>query len=139
MGGMNPCYICVSGYLNAVMQQSPRSLHGSSDPPSRARPQVMPSNFQMRGMHTILRDRETSNSDFVFYADRINRLLVEAGLGHLPFREKIITTPTGGWINAARARATPPALMLCAAAWPVCAQSRPFRCRVGSTSHAANQ
>ncbi|EFJ49474.1 hypothetical protein VOLCADRAFT_59311 [Volvox carteri f. nagariensis] len=57
--------------------------------------EVMPSNFQMRGMHTILRDRETSNSDFVFYADRINRLLVEAGLGHLPFQEKIVTTPTG--------------------------------------------
>ncbi|KXZ55679.1 hypothetical protein GPECTOR_2g1229 [Gonium pectorale] len=57
--------------------------------------EVMPSNFQMRGMHTILRDRETSNSDFVFYADRINRLLVEAGLGHLPFTEKIVTTPTG--------------------------------------------
>ena len=56
----------------------------------------MPSNFQMRGMHTILRDRETSNSDFVFYADRINRLLVEAGLGHLPFLEKIVTTPIGG-------------------------------------------
>ena len=57
--------------------------------------QVMPSNFQMRGMHTILRDRDTSPNDFVFYADRINRLLVEAGLGHLPFREKTVMTPTG--------------------------------------------
>lgn len=59
--------------------------------------QVMASNYQLRGMHTILRDRNTSKSDFVFYADRINRLLVEAGLGHLPFTEKIVTTPTGGW------------------------------------------
>ncbi|PNW72116.1 hypothetical protein CHLRE_16g681850v5 [Chlamydomonas reinhardtii] len=57
--------------------------------------EVMPSNFQMRGMHTILRDRDTSPNDFVFYADRINRLLVEAGLGHLPFREKTVMTPTG--------------------------------------------
>ncbi len=46
-------------------------------------------------MHTILRDRETSKNDFVFYANRLNRLLVEAGLGHLPFSEKTVITPTG--------------------------------------------
>jgi len=57
--------------------------------------EVMPSNYQLRGMHTILRDRNTSKNDFVFMSDRINRLVVEAGLGHLPFREKIVTTPTG--------------------------------------------
>ena len=28
-------------------------------------PQVIPSNFQIRGMHTILRDRLTSKNDFV--------------------------------------------------------------------------
>ena len=48
--------------------------------------QVIPSNFQIRGMHTIIRDRETSTPDFVFYADRLLRLVVEASLGHLPFR-----------------------------------------------------
>lgn len=46
-------------------------------------------------MHTILRDASSSKNDFVFYADRLNRLIVEAGLGHLPFTEKIVTTPTG--------------------------------------------
>jgi uridine kinase len=50
--------------------------------------EVVPSNYQIRGMHTILRDRTTSKNDFVFYADRLNRLVVEAGLGHLPFIEK---------------------------------------------------
>lgn len=34
---------------------------------------------KIRGMHTIIRDRETSMSDFTFYADRLNRLVVEAG------------------------------------------------------------
>jgi hypothetical protein len=29
-------------------------------------------------------------------ANRLNRLVVEAGLGHLPFSEKTVTTPTGG-------------------------------------------
>ncbi|KAL4419150.1 hypothetical protein ABPG77_009126, partial [Micractinium sp. CCAP 211/92] len=56
---------------------------------------VIPSNFQIRGMHTIIRDRETSTPDFVFYADRLLRLVVEASLGHLPFREKVVVTPTG--------------------------------------------
>jgi uridine kinase len=50
---------------------------------------------QIRGMHTIIRDESTKANDFVFYADRINRLVVEAGLGLLPFNEKTVTTPTG--------------------------------------------
>ena len=37
-------------------------------------------------MHTIVRDRATSTADYVFYADRLLRLVVEASLGHLPFR-----------------------------------------------------
>lgn len=57
--------------------------------------EVIPSNFQIQGMHTIMRDRNTSKEDFVFYADRLNRLVVEAGLGHLPFSEACVTTPTG--------------------------------------------
>ncbi len=31
--------------------------------------QVLPSNFQIKGMHTILRDRLTSKNDFVFYSE----------------------------------------------------------------------
>lgn len=56
--------------------------------------EVIPSNYQIRGMHTIIRDQGTAKNDFVFYADRLNRLVVEAGLGHLPFREKTVVTPT---------------------------------------------
>ncbi|KDD72041.1 hypothetical protein H632_c3961p0, partial [Helicosporidium sp. ATCC 50920] len=57
--------------------------------------EVVPSNFQIRGMHTIIRDADTSTADFAFYADRLLRLVVEAGLGHLPFAEKTVLTPTG--------------------------------------------
>jgi len=46
-------------------------------------------------MHTLIRDRETTKHDFVFYSDRLIRLVVENGLGHLPFTEKQVTTPTG--------------------------------------------
>lgn len=57
--------------------------------------ELLPSNYQIRGMHTIIRDQDTKKNDFVFYANRLNRLVVEAGLGHLPFEEKTVTTPTG--------------------------------------------
>lgn len=43
-------------------------------------------------MHTIVRDGVTPKSDFVFYADRLLRLVVEAGLGHLPFEDRIVIT-----------------------------------------------
>ncbi|PWS22331.1 uracil phosphoribosyltransferase, partial [Enterococcus faecium] len=51
--------------------------------------------FEIRGMHTLIRDRDITTPDFVFYSDRLIRLVVEHGLGHLPFTEKQIITPTG--------------------------------------------
>ena len=37
--------------------------------------EVVPSNFQTTGMHTIIRDVKTNKTDFVFYADRLLRLV----------------------------------------------------------------
>ncbi|KAF3453261.1 hypothetical protein FNV43_RR03701 [Rhamnella rubrinervis] len=56
---------------------------------------VIQSTFQIRGMHTLIRDTQTTKHDFVFYSDRLIRLVVEHGLGHLPFTEKQVITPTG--------------------------------------------
>ncbi|OAY29538.1 uridine kinase-like protein 5 isoform X1 [Manihot esculenta] len=56
---------------------------------------VIFSTFQIRGMHTLIRDVKTTKHDFVFYADRLIRMVVEHGLGHLPFTERQIKTPTG--------------------------------------------
>ncbi|KAG2714844.1 hypothetical protein I3843_03G050400 [Carya illinoinensis] len=56
---------------------------------------VIQSTFQIRGMHTLIRDTDISKHDFVFYSDRLIRLVVEHGLGHLPFTEKQVVTPTG--------------------------------------------
>jgi len=50
---------------------------------------------QLRILMTIVRDKNTKRNDFIFYADRINRLLIEEGLNFLPSREKIIETRTG--------------------------------------------
>ncbi|CDY50103.1 BnaC01g43510D [Brassica napus] len=56
---------------------------------------VIQSTFQIRGMHTLIRDSQTTKHDFVFYSDRLIRLVVEHGLGHLPFSEMQVITPTG--------------------------------------------
>jgi uracil phosphoribosyltransferase len=50
---------------------------------------------QLRTLLTIIRDKETKRNDFIFYADRINRLLVEEGLNFLPIKEKTVETRTG--------------------------------------------
>lgn len=83
---------------------------------------IYDSMVQIRGMHTLIRDKDISKHDFVFYSDRLIRLVitlfnpelpntvgyhiyrsflytifqvVEHGLGHLPFTEKQVVTPTG--------------------------------------------
>jgi uracil phosphoribosyltransferase len=56
---------------------------------------VLPQTDQLRAMHTIVRDRDCSREDFVFYTERIIRLLVEAGLDLLPFEPHDVTTPVG--------------------------------------------
>lgn len=56
---------------------------------------LTPPSAQCRALHTLIRDRNTSREDFIFYSDRLLRLLVEDALGHLPFTEKVVVTPTG--------------------------------------------
>jgi len=53
------------------------------------------SNNQIKGLHTIIRDRQTNRSDFIFYSDRLIRLVIEEALNYLPFQPKTIITPTG--------------------------------------------
>ena len=43
----------------------------------------------------IIRDRNTDRGDFIFYSNRIIRLLVEEGLNHLPTVQHTVTTPVG--------------------------------------------
>jgi len=56
---------------------------------------VLKPTYQLKGLHTMIRDRSTKREDFIFYSDRLIRLLIEEGLSYLPFREKVVTTPTG--------------------------------------------
>jgi len=57
---------------------------------------LLQDNSQMiRRLHTIFRDGNTSRDDFIFHTDRLIRLVVEYGLGLLPFKPKLVKTPIG--------------------------------------------
>nr|XP_048297365.1 uridine-cytidine kinase-like 1 isoform X4 [Myodes glareolus] len=56
---------------------------------------VLKSTPQVRGMHTIIRDKETSRDEFIFYSKRLMRLLIEHALSFLPFQDCTVQTPQG--------------------------------------------
>ena len=51
---------------------------------------------QVRGIHTIIRDRKTSRDDFIFYLERLALLIIETALANLlPHDDKTVTTACG--------------------------------------------
>ncbi|MEU7567016.1 uracil phosphoribosyltransferase [Streptomyces fradiae] len=56
---------------------------------------LLPQTDQLRAIHTVIRDRDCTREDFVFYSRRVIRLLLEAGMDLLPFTKKDVTTPVG--------------------------------------------
>lgn len=55
---------------------------------------TLPQTAQLEALYTIIRDKNTLRGDFIFYTDRIIRLLVEEGLNHLPVIPRTVETPT---------------------------------------------
>nr|AFM78648.1 hDHFR-yFcu fusion protein [Cloning vector pBART-SIL6]AFM78650.1 hDHFR-yFcu fusion protein [Cloning vector pBART]AFM78652.1 hDHFR-yFcu fusion protein [Cloning vector pBAT-SIL6]AFM78654.1 hDHFR-yFcu fusion protein [Cloning vector pBAT] len=55
---------------------------------------LLPQTNQLLGLYTIIRNKNTTRPDFIFYSDRIIRLLVEEGLNHLPVQKQIVETDT---------------------------------------------
>uniref|UniRef100_A0A672HMF8 uridine/cytidine kinase n=1 Tax=Salarias fasciatus TaxID=181472 RepID=A0A672HMF8_SALFA len=56
---------------------------------------VLESTPQVRGMHTIIRNKETSRDEFIFYSKRLMRLLIERALSFLPSQVRVVQTPQG--------------------------------------------
>lgn len=56
---------------------------------------IMESNDNIVAMQSLIRSADTPRDAFVFHADRLIRLAIEASLNHLPHVEKTVTTPTG--------------------------------------------
>ncbi|TDH00710.1 hypothetical protein EPR50_G00191240 [Perca flavescens] len=63
---------------------------------------VMESTPQVRGMHTIIRNKETNRDEFIFYSKRLMRLLIEHALSFLPLKPVSVETPQGGIYNGKR-------------------------------------
>jgi len=55
---------------------------------------VMKSNHQIKCLQTMIRDKTTLREEFIFYADRLIRLLLEDALNYLPFSQRTVTAPT---------------------------------------------
>ncbi|XP_075427780.1 uridine-cytidine kinase-like 1 isoform X3 [Ascaphus truei] len=54
---------------------------------------VLKESPQVSGMHTIIRNRETSRDEFIFYSRRLMRLLIEHALSFLSFQSCTVQTP----------------------------------------------
>ncbi|KAF2031478.1 uridine-cytidine kinase 2 [Setomelanomma holmii] len=54
---------------------------------------VLKQTNQVKGMHTLLLDPNTSREDFAFYFDRMVALLIETACDFLPFRPSQVITP----------------------------------------------
>ncbi|KAG9745023.1 PRTase-like protein, partial [Aureobasidium melanogenum] len=63
---------------------------------------VLPQTPQLIALLTMIRDHRTNRADFIFYSNRIIRLLVEEGLNHLPVIQQEITTPVGRHYNGVK-------------------------------------
>uniref|UniRef100_UPI00398E8EC4 uridine-cytidine kinase-like 1 isoform X5 n=1 Tax=Pristiophorus japonicus TaxID=55135 RepID=UPI00398E8EC4 len=56
---------------------------------------VLKSTPQVQGMHTFIRNKDTSRDEFIFYSKRLMRLLIEHALSLLPFRTCTVQTLQG--------------------------------------------
>ncbi|KAI6781263.1 Uracil phosphoribosyltransferase-like protein [Emericellopsis cladophorae] len=60
---------------------------------------ILPQSPQLIALLSMIRSKDTERADFIFYSNRIIRLLVEEGLNHLPVMEHTVTTPIGSTYN----------------------------------------
>ncbi|KIJ66860.1 hypothetical protein HYDPIDRAFT_26280 [Hydnomerulius pinastri MD-312] len=55
---------------------------------------VLPPTPQLQGIYTILRDEKSTRQDFIFFVDRLATFLIEKAMELLPYRRKVVVTPT---------------------------------------------
>ncbi|KAG6353928.1 Uracil phosphoribosyltransferase, synthesizes UMP from uracil [Diaporthe eres] len=65
-----------------------------SKEPTQQNVTVLNQTPQLIALLTKIRDKSTDRGDFIFYSNRIIRLLVEEGLNHLPTTQHTVVTPT---------------------------------------------
>lgn len=67
----------------------------AEDSPLSPNALVIPQTSQVKGIHTLLMNPETSREDYIFYFDRLVALLIEKAVDFLPFKPRQVTTPQG--------------------------------------------
>lgn len=61
---------------------------------------------QVQGLHTFVRNKDTSRDEFIFYSKRLMRLLFEFAMSLLPFKTVTVDTPQGTLYEGKRLDAT---------------------------------
>eukprot|EP01134_Creolimax_fragrantissima_P007545 CFRG7545T1 len=56
---------------------------------------ILPSTRQIKGLHTMIRNRECPRDEFIFFSQRLMRLVMEYSWSFLPFKSKTVETPRG--------------------------------------------
>ncbi|BFZ56171.1 Uracil phosphoribosyltransferase, synthesizes UMP from uracil [Savitreella phatthalungensis] len=77
------------------MSTTVKARNSLSNSTSHENVSVLTQTKQLIGLLTIIRDKRTQRGDFIFYSNRIIRLLVEEGLNLLPVIDKTVPTATG--------------------------------------------
>lgn len=73
----------------------PQLINGHTEAVLGGKFKVLTSTDQIKELQTIIRDKDTSRSDFKFVADRLIRMVIEEGLNQLPYQDCDVVTPTG--------------------------------------------
>uniref|UniRef100_A0AAQ5ZEP3 Uridine-cytidine kinase n=1 Tax=Amphiprion ocellaris TaxID=80972 RepID=A0AAQ5ZEP3_AMPOC len=84
--------------IDLIVQHVHSQLEEVSHQDTQPLPQtlsVLESTPQVRGLHTIIRNKETSRDEFIFYSKRLMRLLIEHALTFLPSQHCVVQTPQG--------------------------------------------
>ncbi|GAB1314315.1 Uracil phosphoribosyltransferase, synthesizes UMP from uracil [Madurella fahalii] len=89
---MSNCKSCVGPDYRAESQKPTATVSTVVDVDTVT---VLPQTPQLIALLSIIRNKDTQRGDFIFYSNRIIRLLVEEGLNHLPTVEHTVTTPVG--------------------------------------------
>lgn len=56
---------------------------------------LLPETPQIKGLHTFIRNKDTSRDEFIFYSKRLIRLVIEFALSLLPFKTVAVDMPQG--------------------------------------------
>ena len=54
---------------------------------------LLPQTSQIKGIQTIIRNRYTSRNEFIFYSERLMRIVFEFALSFLPHQTFTVNTP----------------------------------------------